>query len=213
MNITSKLFNESPYNFPDKKGLKDVSNNVPVQTPDPFNDSNQVFPSRYAIGEKVKFKIGPNAIVDATIYAARFEASTVWYDLIFDPYIGTDAEGGYTILTNVRSLMIHPQEFQERVQRITFQEAREIKMKVYNRFFQENHTSHGFEEYYTYDEVVSALKSSGVNPNSVLHNLTKGADISVQDLMSELTSTLPEIKVRKVLKAMNLNPDRYLERV
>jgi len=114
-------FYESPYNFPSSEDSKTFG--------DPL--SRQTFPSQFAIGDKVKFKIGPTAEVDAYIYAARFEAATVWYDLLFDPYVGTPEEGDYTILTNVRSLMVQPQEFAQRIQRITESQARKIKMKMY----------------------------------------------------------------------------------
>lgn len=136
MKPAKKLFTESPYNFPDQQ---DYENFVGMSQKPRFPSaiSRETFPSQFAIGDKVKFRIGPTAEVDAVIYAARFEAATVWYDLIFDPYVGTPEQGGYTILTNVRSLMIHPSEFQERVKRITFKEAKEIKMKVHKKFFVE----------------------------------------------------------------------------
>lgn len=138
MNISKKLFLESPYNFPDQQDFENFVGMSKKMRTTAADGSRQTFPSQFAIGDKVKFRIGPTAEVDAVIYAARFEAATVWYDLLFDPYVGTPDEGGYTILTNVRSLMIHPQEFQERVKQITVEKAKGIKMKLQQKLFQEN---------------------------------------------------------------------------
>lgn len=137
MKPAKRLFTESPYNFPDQQDFENFVGMSQKPRDIAADGSRETFPSQFAIGDKVKFRIGPTAEVDAVIYAARFEAATVWYDLIFDPYVGTPEQGGYTILTNVRSLMIHPSEFQERVKRITFKEAKEIKMKVHKKFFTE----------------------------------------------------------------------------
>jgi hypothetical protein len=116
-----KLY-ESPYNFPSSSDLVDLKD---------LSTGSKDLHTHYAIGDKVKFKIGPTAEVDAYIYAVRFEAATVWYDLLFDPYVGTPDEGSYTILTNVRALMVQPHEFEQRIQRITESEAKRIKMKMY----------------------------------------------------------------------------------
>ena len=136
MKPAKRLFTESPYNFPDQQDYENFLG-MSQKPRFPSATSRENFPSQFAIGDKVKFRIGPTAEVDAVIYAARFEAATVWYDLIFDPYVGTPDQGGYTILTNVRSLMIHPSEFQERVKRITFKEAKDIKLKLQQKLFQE----------------------------------------------------------------------------
>lgn len=127
-------FYESPYNFPSKSDLFELKDIV-QKSRNPLKR----FVSRFAIGDKVRFKIGKNAEVDAYIYAVRFEGPTVWYDILFDPYVGTPDEGSYTILTNVRSLMIHPAHFAKRV-KISNRLAEDIKMKIYKSILKESKT-------------------------------------------------------------------------
>lgn len=185
-------FYESPYNHPDSEDMKSMKD-VVADTSDPL--SRQTFPSRFAIGDKVKFRIGPNAEVDAYIYATRFEAATVWYDILLDPYVGTPDEGGYTILTNVRSLMIHPNEFQERAQRITESQARSIKMRMYKRIKENSKETLSHVRKYK-DHLTDALKMTYENTSTAerISNMIESYIFSV------IKNKTPVHEVEKKLK-------------